>query len=130
MHREVKIKHDLMTCSKCNTDGLRHETSGLCEKTNSIYMVFTSCNHSHVQVICASARFLFYSISGQNVNLFSQVLNILYDRNLRLSMLSKDIYPATRMTSQRFEQCSALEIVFQIATMYNFIPTVHDIAPQ
>jgi len=24
-------------------DGLRHETSGLCEKTNSIYIVFTPC---------------------------------------------------------------------------------------
>jgi len=44
MHREVQIKHDLMT----HIDGLRQETSGLCEKTNSIYIVFTSCNHSHV----------------------------------------------------------------------------------
>jgi len=24
---------------------LRHEMSGLCEKTKSIYIVFTSCNH-------------------------------------------------------------------------------------
>jgi len=36
---------------KVHIDGLRHETSGLCEKTNSIYIVFISCNHSHVQVI-------------------------------------------------------------------------------
>jgi len=43
MHRVVQIKHDLMT-RKCKyIDGLRHEMSGLCEKTNSIYIVFTSC---------------------------------------------------------------------------------------
>jgi len=41
MHREVQIKHDLMT-HKCKYTlmALRHETSGLCEKTNSIYIVF------------------------------------------------------------------------------------------
>jgi len=33
MHREVQIKHDL------TIDGLRHETSSLCEKRNSIYIV-------------------------------------------------------------------------------------------
>jgi len=51
MQREVQIKHDLMT-RKCKyTDGIRHEMSGLCEKMNSMYIVLTSCNHSHVQVI-------------------------------------------------------------------------------
>jgi len=39
MHREVQIKHDSMT-HKCKmADGLRHETSGLCDKTNCIYIV-------------------------------------------------------------------------------------------
>jgi len=32
MHTEVQMTH--------NIDGLRHETSGLCEKTNCIYIVF------------------------------------------------------------------------------------------
>jgi len=58
MHREVQINNDLMT-HKCNIDGLKHETSGLCEKTNRIYIVFTSCNHSHVQVIFNNILFVF-----------------------------------------------------------------------
>jgi len=28
-------------------DGLRHESNSLCEKMDSIYIVFTSCYHSH-----------------------------------------------------------------------------------
>jgi len=39
MHREVQIKHDLMTRME---DGIRHKMSGLCEKANGIYIVFTS----------------------------------------------------------------------------------------
>ncbi len=36
---------------KLHIDGLRHETSGLCEKTNSIYISFLPLVHNHVQVI-------------------------------------------------------------------------------
>jgi len=35
-------------------DALR-QTSGLCEKTNRIYIDFTSCNHSQAQVIGVQA---------------------------------------------------------------------------
>ena len=35
MHREVQIKQ----FPTIHTDSLRHETSGLCQKTNSIYIV-------------------------------------------------------------------------------------------
>ncbi len=37
MHREIQIKQFPIVL---HIDGLRHETSGLCEKTNSIYIVF------------------------------------------------------------------------------------------
>jgi len=39
MHREVKVKRVLMTreCKYPLMPALRHETSSLCEKTNSIY---------------------------------------------------------------------------------------------
>ncbi len=37
MHREIQIKQFPIVTT---LDGLRHETSGLCEKTNSIYIVF------------------------------------------------------------------------------------------
>ncbi len=37
MHREIQIKQ---LPHRNYIDGLRHETSGLCEKTNSIYIVF------------------------------------------------------------------------------------------
>ncbi len=40
-----------ITLSTLHIDGLRHETSGLCEKTNSIYIVFLPLVHNHVQVI-------------------------------------------------------------------------------
>ncbi len=63
MHREIQltIPHRNYTI-----DGLRHETSGLCEKTNSIYIVFyllyttmskwSECAHtSGVWRVCARA---------------------------------------------------------------------------
>ncbi len=37
MHREIQIKQFPIVTTH---DGLRHETSGFCEKTNSIYIVF------------------------------------------------------------------------------------------
>ncbi len=48
MHREIQIKQIPIVTTH---DGLRHETSGLCEKTNSIYIVFLPLVHNHVQVI-------------------------------------------------------------------------------
>ncbi len=55
MHREIQIKQLNII------DGLRHETSGLCEKTNSIYIVFYHVQviwvHTHIRcVTCVCAR--------------------------------------------------------------------------
>ncbi len=47
MHREIQIKQFPIVI---HIDGLRHETSGLCEKTTVLYR-FLPLVHNHVQVI-------------------------------------------------------------------------------
>ncbi len=61
MHREIQIKQFPIVI---HIDGLRHETSGLCEKTNSIYIVFyllyttmskwSECAHTSGVDVCAA----------------------------------------------------------------------------
>jgi len=71
-------------------DGLRHETSGLCEKIYSIYIVFTSY---HVQVIwefsatlCLMTYFLFHS-SFMFLELFWQTQAYTYEIKVVCTLL-------------------------------------------